>query len=194
VLASEDQIECYVASGKKTFHSQKMEFHLETGVPMELKEVSGRTPEERLGELGFELPPVPHAVADYVTHTQIGQVIYTSGMLPWIGGELRFTGTMGKDLELEQGYQAFQLSALNGIALLKSIVGDLSRIRRIHRLEGTGAATPEFTDMPVAMNGASHLVNRVFAEKGVHSRMIYSNPSMPIDCATLVVFWAEVEE
>jgi hypothetical protein len=133
VLASEDQIECYVASGKKTFHSQKMEFHLETGVPMELK------------------------------HTQIGQIIYTSGMLPWIGGELRFTGTMGKDLELEQGYQAFQLSALNGIALLKSIVGDLSRIRRIHRLEGTGAATPEFTDMPVAMNGASHLVNRVFA-------------------------------
>ncbi len=160
---------------------------------MQLKEVHGRTPEERLDALGLTLPPVPEAVADYVTHTQIGPIIYTSGMLPWVGGELKFKGTLGADLSLEQGYAAFQLSALNGISLLKSIVGELSNIKRIHRIEGTGGATSDFTDMPLALNGASHLVNRVFGEKGAHSRMIYANPSMPIDCATLVVFWAEVE-
>lgn len=159
---------------------------------MHLEPVTGATPEARLAELGLDLPPVPEAVADYVTHTQIGAMIYTSGMLPWIGGELKFKGKMGAELSVEQGYQAFQLSALNGLSLLRSITGDLGRIKRIHRLEGTGGATPDFTDMPLALNGASHLINTVFGEKGAHSRMIYSNPSMPIDCATLLVFWAEV--
>ena len=156
-------------------------------------DLNGTTPEERLNELNLELPPVPEAVADYVTHTQIGNIIYTSGMLPWIGGDLKYTGKMGAELTVEQGYRAFQLSALNGLSLLKSIVGELSAIKRIHRLEGTGGATPDFVDMPIALNGASHLVNVVFGEKGAHSRMIYSNPSMPIDCATLIVFWAEID-
>lgn len=159
---------------------------------MKLKNVTGNTPESRLAELGLALPPVPDAVADYVTHTQIGNIIYTSGMLPWIDGELQFTGLMGDNLTVEDGYAAFQLSALNGISLLKSIVGDLSLINRIHRLEGTGGATPDFHEMPLALNGASHLVNTVFGDSGAHSRMIYSNPSMPINCASLVVFWAEV--
>lgn len=161
---------------------------------MQLSTVSGDTPEARLAELGLDLPPVPEAVADYVTHTQIGPIIYTSGMLPWIGGELKYKGKMGAELNVEQGYKAFQLSALNGLALLRSITGDLSRIKRIHRLEGTGGTTADFTDMPIALNGASHLINTVFGEKGLHSRMIYSNPSMPIDCATLLVFWVEVEQ
>ena len=156
-------------------------------------DLKGATPEERLNELNLTLPPVPEAVADYVTHTQIGNIIYTSGMLPWIGGDLKFTGKMGAELTVEQGYSAFQLSALNGLSLLKSIVGELSAIKRIHRLEGTGGSTPDFVEMPIALNGASHLINAVFGEKGAHSRMIYSNPSMPIDCATLLVFWAEVD-
>lgn len=159
---------------------------------MKLSEVTGSTPEARLTELGLELPPVPKAVADYVTHTQIGNIVYTSGMLPWIDGELKYTGRMGEDLSIEEGYAAFQLSALNGLSLLKSITGDLSKIKRIHRIEGTGCATGDFTDMPLALNGASHLVNTVFKEKGAHSRMIFSNPSMPINCATLIVFWAEI--
>lgn len=154
--------------------------------------LKGGTPEERISELGLEMPPAPSAVADYVTHTQIGPIIYTSGMLPWIGGDLKFAGKMGGALTVEQGYQAFQLSALNGISLLKSIVGELSAIKRIHRVEGVANATADFTDTPTALNGASNLVNRVFKERGAHSRMIYSNPSMPLDCATLVVFWAEV--
>lgn len=161
---------------------------------MQLKAVTGTTPEQRLKELGLEMPPVPKAVADYVTHTQIGSIIYTSGMLPWVAGELKFKGKMGAELTVEQGYQAFQLSALNGLALLCSIAGDLSRVKRIHRLEGTGGAAPNFFDMPIALNGASHLINTVFEEKGAHSRMIYSNPSMPLNCATLLVFWAEIEQ
>ena len=93
-----------------------------------MTELTGATPEDWIAELGLELPPVPKAVADYVTHTQIGPVIYTSGMLPWIDGDLKFAGKMGADLTVDEGYQAFQLSALNGISLLKSIVGELTNI------------------------------------------------------------------
>lgn len=160
---------------------------------MKLTHVTSETPEDRLAELGLKLPPVPEAVADYVTHTQIGPIIYTSGMLPWIAGDLKFKGKMGAELTVEQGYEAFQLSALNGLSLLRAITGDLSQIKRIHRLEGTGGATPDFIDLPLALNGASHLINTVFGDKGAHSRMIYSNPSMPMGCATLLVLWAEVE-
>jgi enamine deaminase RidA (YjgF/YER057c/UK114 family) len=160
---------------------------------MQLQPVTGTTPEARLRELGLDLPPVPEAVADYVTHTQIGPIIYTSGMLPWIAGELKFKGKMGAELSVEEGYQAFQLSALNGLSLLRWITGNLARIKRIHRLEGTGGTTPDFFDMPIALNGASHLINTVFGDKGAHTRMIYSNPSMPLNCASLLVFWAEVD-
>ena len=161
---------------------------------MKLPKVTSNSPEGRLAELGLQLPPVPTAVADYVTYTQIGNIIYTSGMLPWINGELKYTGRMGENLTVEQGYAAFQLSTLNGLSLLKSITGDLEKVNRIHRIEGTGCAAGDFTDMPLALNGASHPVNAVFGEKGAHSRMIFANPSMPIDCATLVVLWAEVSD
>lgn len=161
---------------------------------MQLKSVTAPTPEGRLQELGLALPPVPQPVGDDVTRTRIGNIIYTSGTVPWIDGKLQFTGKIGGNLTVEQAYQAFQLSALNGLFLLKSIIGDLSKIARIHRIEGTGASTPDFTDMPLALKGASHLVNTAFGARGGHSRMVYSNPCMPIDCATLVVFWAEVFE
>ena len=114
-------------------------------------------------------------------------------ILPWIDGDLKFKGKMGRELTTEDGYQAFRLSGLNAIALLKSAVGELSRIKRILRLEGTAHCTADFTEQPQALNGASHLFNEVFGEKGRHSRMVYSDPAMCLDCATLLVVWAEFE-
>ncbi|APX18003.1 hypothetical protein BWR17_19120 (plasmid) [Phaeobacter inhibens] len=151
------------------------------------------TPEQRLTELGLTLPPVPDAVGDYEPWVKVGNVIYTSGQLPWINGDLKFTGKMGAELTTQDGYDAFRLSALNAIALLKSAVGDLSKIKRIVRIEGTAHSTPDFTEQPQALNGASHLINDVFGPKGRHTRMIYSDPAMCLNCATLVVLWAEME-
>ena len=143
--------------------------------------------------LGIALPPVPDAVGAYEPWVQVGSMIYTSGQLPWIKGELKYTGKMGAELDVEQGYQAFRLSTLNAIALLKSAVGDLGKIKRIVRVEGTAHTTPDFTEQPAALNGASHLINDVFGDRGRHTRMIYSDPAMCLNCATLVVIWAEVE-
>lgn len=150
------------------------------------------TPEDRLAALGIELPPVPGAVGDYAPWVITGNLLMTSGQLPWIDGDLKFVGKVGSDLTVEQGYQAFRLSTLNVIAQLKSAVGQLSRIRRIVRLEGSVNCAPGFTDQASALNGASHIINQTFGKKGLHTRMIYSDPEMVLNCATLVSVYAEV--
>ena len=152
------------------------------------------TPEDRLAKAGLTLPTVPDAVGAYESWVKVGPIIYTSGQLPWVDGDLKYVGKMGAELSLEDGYAAFRLSTLNAIALLKSAVGDLSKIKRIIRVEGTAHTTSDFTDQPQALNGASDLINDVFGERGRHTRMIYSDPAMCLTCATLVVLWAEVDE
>lgn len=150
------------------------------------------TPEQRLSALAIELPPVPGAVGDYAPWIITGNLLMTSGQLPWIDGDLKFAGKVGSDLTVEEGYQSFRLSALNVIAQLQSAVGELSRIKQIVRLEGSVNSAPGFTEQPAALNGASHIINQVFGKKGLHTRMIYSDPDMCLNCATLVSVYAEV--
>jgi hypothetical protein len=152
-----------------------------------------RTPEQRLKDLGIELPPAPGAAGDYLPYIITGNLLMTSGQLPWINGELKFKGKIGAELSLEQGYQAFRLSALNAIAQVrKALDGNLDRVNRILRLEGTFGCAPGFTDHPKVLNGASHIVNEVFGPRGLHTRMVQANPEMALDCATLVVLFAEI--
>ncbi len=154
----------------------------------------GRTPEQRLASLGLELPPVAGAVANYVPWAITGNLLMTSGQLPWIAGELKFKGKIGRDLTAEQGYQACRLSTLNAISQLKDALGSLDKVDRIIRLEGTMNIAPGFCDHPKVLNGASDLINAVFAERGRHTRMIYANHEMPLDCASLIVLFAEVRQ
>ena len=154
---------------------------------------SGETPEDRLKALGLELPKVASAVGDYESWVELNGVIYTSGQLPWDDGVLRYTGKIGDKLTVQDGYQSFRLSALNAIAQLKSAVGELSRIKRVVRVEGSFQAVDGFVDHAKALDGASHLINEVFGTRGRHTRMVYCDPSMALDCTTLVVLWAEVE-
>lgn len=144
--------------------------------------------------LGVVLPPAAGAVANYAPWVISRGVLYTSGQLPWIAGKLIYTGRIGAELSPEAGYEACKLSCLNAISQLKAALGDLDRVRRIVRLEGVLNVAPGYTDHPKALNGASDLINAVFGERGSHSRMIYTNPEMPLDCACLIVLWAEVEE
>ena len=152
-----------------------------------------RTPEQRLKDLGIELPPAPGAAGDYLPYIITGNLLMTSGQLPWINGELKFKGKIGAELSLEQGIQAFRLSALNAIAQVrKALDGNLDRVNRILRLEGTFGCAPGFTDHPKVLNGASQIVNEVFGPRGLHTRMVQANPEMALDCATLVVLYAEI--
>jgi|SRR5579859_3166422 len=152
------------------------------------------TPEARLKTLGLALPKPAGAVANYAPWLISGRMLYTSGQLPWIDGKLLYKGKIGSDLTPEQGYEACQLSTLNAIAQLKSALGELSRVKQIVRLEGTLNVAAGFIDHPKALNGASDLLNNVFGPAGLHTRMIYTNPEMPFDCASLVVLLAEIKE
>ncbi|MGL4241739.1 MAG: RidA family protein [Beijerinckiaceae bacterium] len=156
--------------------------------------VAGSTPEERLSHLGLTLPRAPGAVANYAPWSISRGMVYTSGQLPWIDGKLIYRGRIGRELSAQQGYEACRLGCLNAIAQLKDALGQLSRVRQIVRLEGTLGVGIGYTEHPKALNGASDLLNEVFGPRGLHTRMIYTNPEMPMDCACLIVLWAEIAD
>lgn len=151
------------------------------------------TPEQRIEELGLVLPPPAGAVANYVPWAITGNLVMTSGNLPWRDGRLAYAGKIGRELSGEDGYLSCQLSCLNAIAQIKEAAGELSRVKRIIRLEGTMGVDESFKEHPKCLNGASDLINTVFEDRGRHTRMIYTNPVMPLDCASLVVLFAEIE-
>lgn len=151
------------------------------------------TPEQRLQELGLSLPLPAAGLGAYVPWAITGSLLMTSGQFPKRGGELAYRGRIGAELSEEQAYDACRLAALNCIAQMKEAVGSLSRIRRVVRLEGTVQVAPGFRNHPAALDGASDLVNAVFGERGRHTRMIYTNPDMPLDAPVLLVAMAEVE-
>jgi enamine deaminase RidA (YjgF/YER057c/UK114 family) len=156
-------------------------------------QVSGVDPVQRLASLGLSLPKPPGAVAAYVPWAITGNLLMTSGQLPWIDGDLLYRGKIGKDLTPDQGYDACQLATLNAIAQLADALDDLRRVTRIVRVEGTLNVAPGFTTHPSVLNGASDLIFAVFGDAGRHTRMIYTNPEMPLDCACLIVLFAEIE-
>jgi enamine deaminase RidA (YjgF/YER057c/UK114 family)/catechol 2,3-dioxygenase-like lactoylglutathione lyase family enzyme len=151
------------------------------------------TADEKLLELGITLPPPPAAVAAYEPWVRVGNLVITSGQLPWREGKLAYTGKLGTDLTVEQGYQAARLCAINALAQLKAAAGDLQRIRRVLRLEGYVHAGPGFFEHPLVLNGASELVNAVFAEHGRHARTALGINEMPLNAAVQLGVWAEVE-
>ena len=156
--------------------------------------MTSATPEQRLEELGLALPPAAAAVANYVPWAITGNLVMTSGNLPWLNGKLAYVGKIGRELSGEDGYKSCQLSCLNAIAQLRDAPGSLTRVKRVIRLEGTMGVDESFKEHPKCLNGASDLINTVFAERGQHTRMIYTNPVMPLDCTSLVVLYAEIEQ
>jgi enamine deaminase RidA (YjgF/YER057c/UK114 family) len=151
------------------------------------------TPERRLEQLGIALPPPPlAAVASYVPWVRTGDLVVTSGQLPWRDGVMAYTGKLGAELSVEDGYEAARLSALNAIAQLKDALGELSRVSQLVRLEGNVHCAPGFQQHPQVLNGASDLLNEVFGDRGRHTRTALGTNEMPLDAAVLLVLWAEV--
>ncbi|MBM4072104.1 MAG: RidA family protein [Planctomycetes bacterium] len=149
--------------------------------------------ENRLRELGIDLPEPPKAVGAYVPVIRTGNLIVTSGQLPWKKDRLAFSGKLGTDLTVEQGSEASRLCAINAIAQLKVAAGDLDRVRQIVRVEGYVHCGPGFREHPQVLNGASDLLNAVFGERGRHTRTALGIHEMPLDSPVQLIVWAEVE-
>lgn len=150
------------------------------------------TIEERLQQLGIEIPNAPEAVGAYVPVVRIGTQVVTSGQLPFVGRELVFTGKVGKDLTEEQGIAAARLCAINALSQIKAAVGSLENVRRIFRVEGYVQSAEGFVGQPQVLNGASHLIGELFQEAGQHTRIAVGANQLPLNAAVELVLWAEV--
>lgn len=142
---------------------------------------------KRLAELGITLPVPMPPVATYVPVSIAGNLVMVSGQLPAIDGKVAVTGKLGSDVSLEEGQHAARLCLINVLAQLNAALpGGLSSITKIVRLGGFIAATPEFTQHAVVMNGASDLAVAVFGDSGRHARSTIGVSSLPLDAAVEV--------
>ena len=154
--------------------------------------MSGRI-EARLKELGIELPQPAAPVANYVPFTIFGNLVVISGQICQWNGELRFKGKIGASISIADGREAARLCALNILAHLRvACGGDLDRVRRIVRLGGFVNCTPEFTEMPQVVNGASDLMVELFGDAGRHARAAVGVSSLPGGVAVEVEAIAEI--
>jgi enamine deaminase RidA (YjgF/YER057c/UK114 family) len=150
------------------------------------------TPEERLAELGLSIPEVPAPVAAYVPAVRSGNQVFTSGQLPMRSGELMTVGKVGGEVSAEEAYACAQQCALNAIAAVRSVVGDLSQVKRVVKVVAFVASTPDFTGQPGVANGASELLGKVFGDAGVHARSAVGVPALPLDAPVEVEILVEV--
>ena len=150
-------------------------------------------PDAVLKELGIVLPPPPAGVSRYETTYICGNVLYMSGQLPWVDGKVRYTGAIGREVTLEQGYDSARISCINAISQMRHALGGFERLKRIIRMEGVLYTTPDFNDAPKALDGATDLLLKVFGDRGRHTRMLYSLQAMPLGCTSLVIIWAELK-
>lgn len=137
--------------------------------------------EDRLAELGLTVPEVVPPVAAYVPAVRDGRRIHTSGQLPMRDGSLVATGKVGAEVTAEQAQDAAQLCALNAIAAVKSVVGDLDQVARVVKVVGFVASDPSFTGQPGVINGASELLQKAFGDAGIHARSAVGVAVLPLD-------------
>jgi enamine deaminase RidA (YjgF/YER057c/UK114 family) len=150
------------------------------------------TVEQRLAELGLTLPEVAAPLAAYVPAVRTGDHVYTSGQLPLVKGELAATGKVGAEIDPEQARELARICALNALAAVKSVVGDLSRIVRVVKVVGFVASAPGFTGQPQVVNGASELLADVLGEAGRHARSAVGVAVLPLDAPVEVELIAEI--
>jgi enamine deaminase RidA (YjgF/YER057c/UK114 family) len=150
------------------------------------------TPEQRLAELGLTLPEVVTPLASYVPAVRSGAYVYTSGQLPVVDGQLQVTGKVGADIDAETAKAAARTCALNALAAIGQVTGDLSAVTRVVKVVGYVASAPDFTGQPAVVNGASDLLGDVFGDAGAHARSAVGVVSLPLDAPVEVELIVEV--
>jgi enamine deaminase RidA (YjgF/YER057c/UK114 family) len=142
---------------------------------------------------GLTMPPAPAPAGSYVPAVQSGNLLFVAGQLPFDNGQVAIKGHLGKDVSLEQGQQGARLCVLNMLAVLNAhIGGDWSRVARVVRVGGFVACTPEFTQHPAVINGASDLLVAVFGDIGKHARAAVGVPALPLGAAVEIEFLIEL--
>lgn len=153
-----------------------------------------QTPEQRLSQMGIELPVVPNPAANYVNAVRTGNLLFLAGKGPTTPDGDYITGKLGADLTIQQGYEAAKAVAINQMAVLKHELGDLSKVKRIVKVLGMINSVPDFTDHSKVMNGYSDMMVAVFGEAGKHARSSVGMCSLPFGIAVEVEMIVELVE
>ena len=149
-------------------------------------------PEARLAELGIVLPDPGAPVANYVNAVRSGNLLFLAGKGPNLPEGGYVTGKLGRDLSVEEGYEAARLTAIQHIAVLNAELNDLRSVRRIVKVTGMVNAMPDFTDNSAVINGYSDLMAAVFGERGKHARAAVGMASLPLGIAVEVEAIVEI--
>jgi enamine deaminase RidA (YjgF/YER057c/UK114 family) len=149
--------------------------------------------ENRLAELGHTLPQVATPAGSYLPAMISGNLVFTAGQIPLIDGKLMATGKLGADIDAERGAQIAERCALNALAAIKSVLGDLDRVKQVVKVVGFVASVPEFTAQPSVINGASEFLQQVFGDAGKHARSAVGVPVLPLDAPVEVELIVEFE-
>lgn len=144
--------------------------------------------ESRLAELGLSLPPAAKPVAAYVPAIVTGNLVYTSGQLPFVDGQLPATGKVGATIDAEDAQAMARTCVLNGLAAAHGVIGSLDRITRVVKVVGFVASHPDFTGQPGVINGASVLLGEIFGEAGAHARSAIGVGVLPLDSPVEIEF------
>ncbi len=155
--------------------------------------VQAQTPEEKLKAKGIELPSLSSPIANYVNVVRVGNLLFLSGKGPSKKDGTYVTGKVGKDLSIEEGYEAARMTAIIQIAVLKNELGDLGKVKRIVKVLGMVNCESSFGDHPKVVNGFSDLMVEIFGEKGKHARSAVGMSSLPFNMAVEVELVVEVE-
>ena len=155
--------------------------------------LSAQTPEERLVKLGLTLPPASAPAANYVNVVRTGNLLYLAGKGPTAPDGQWITGKLGLDVTIQDGYEAAKSVALAHIAVLKNELGDLSKVKRIVKVNGYVNSTPDFIEQPKVMNGYSDMMVAVFGDQGKHARSSVGVCALPMNIAVEVEVIVEVE-
>ncbi len=158
-----------------------------------MKAAISQTPEQKLQSLGIVLPAPTNPVANYVKFVRTGNLIFLSGHGPANAEGKYTTGKLGKELSIEEGYNAAKLTGINLLSTLKAAVGDLSKVKRIVKVLGMVNSTEQFSDQPKVINGFSDLMVAIFGDKGKHARSAVGMASLPMNMAVEIEMIVEVE-
>jgi enamine deaminase RidA (YjgF/YER057c/UK114 family) len=142
--------------------------------------------EARLKALDIVLPEAKSALGSYVPYLHLDRQLIVSGQLPMREGQVAFLGKLGADMDVAKGQEAARLCAVNILAQAKAALGDLDRIVQLLRLNGYVNATPEFSEHPQVLNGASNFMVEVLGNKGRHTRIAVGCASLPLNAAVEV--------
>lgn len=139
--------------------------------------------ENRVKELGYDIPVAAAPAANYVPYVVSGSILHIAGQLPMLEGRLAVTGHLGKDVDVAAGQKAAELCAVNLLAQAKAALGDLSRIRRVVKINGFVASAPDFVEQHLVINGASNLLVGALGDAGRHARAAVGMAALPLNAA-----------